>query len=178
MVFLLVAACHAASTTTIPAWQQQLQQARTAELARQHQQARASYQAALLLSSSATDPTQATIAVARQFADTLISWREFDDAAQQLQTIVTLDARRTDAWHDLGLVQHQRQQNDLAIAALRKAIELSPSDTRSHIALAALLWSMGNVAGARDEYQLLLGLPLSKSLRGKILWAINQLPVK
>ena len=149
----------------------EIERAETAEKARQHDVARVHYERAV---ASAQDP--ASIAFARrEFAETLITWGELDEAKAQLETVVSAKPDDPAAWHDLGLLRHNRGDVPGAIDALSRARDLAPKDPRPRVALAALRWKTGDKAGAATEYRALLELELPERLRAKVQWALGEL---
>ncbi len=155
----------------VTTWQQELALAQQAERERRHFDARAHYQAAYRNATTA----QAHADVARQFADTLLSWGEFADAQTQLELVVSHQPNQAAAWHDLGMVRHRLGLPAGAEVALRRAIGVAPAEPRPRIALAALLWSNHRLVDALREYQALRQLALPAAVRNKVDWAIAQL---
>lgn len=153
------------------AWQTTLAQARVAERARQHLQARQLYQTA----ERQADSAQARAEVALQFAETLLSWEQFADAEAQLQRVVANAPNVVAAWHDLGMVRFRLGLPAGAEVAFRRAITLAPTESRPRIALAAMLWTQHRAADALREYQGLQALPLPDAVATKVAWAIKQL---
>ena len=169
---LALAACgHAAPkgpSTTVRA---EIDKAEAAEKARQHDQARTHYQAAI---AAAKDP--ASIAFARrEFAETLISWGEVGEAMVQLEAVVAADPKDAAAWNDLGILRHNQGDDRRAVEALEHARAAAPRDPRPRIALAALRWQTGDRAGAAVEYKELLELELPDRVREKVKWALAEL---
>lgn len=182
-----VAACGgAAPRGPSDAVRAEIAAAETAERARQHHAARAHYERAI---ASARDPNSAAFA-RREFAETLMSWGEYPEAIAQLERAVAARSASTPestpeskidtqlaaaAWHDLGLLRHNRGDVPGAIAALSRARALAARDPRPRIALAALLWKSGDRAGAAAEYRALLELDLPARVRTKVEWALGEL---
>jgi len=149
----------------------EIAQAETAERARQHDVARVHYERAV---AGARDP--ASIAFARrEFAETLITWGELDEAKAQLEAVVVAKPDDAATWHDLGIMRHNRGDMTGAMTALMRARELAPKDPRPRVALAALRWKSGDRAGAATEYRGLLELELPDRLRAKVQWALGEL---
>ena len=184
VALLAVASCHGSNRATTnltvknpsapnPAgtWQNELALAQQAELKRQHFEARAHYEAAYQHANTA--PAQAI--VARQFADTLLSWGEFADAQTQLELVVLHQPNQAAGWHDLGMVRHRLGLPAGAEVALRRAVALAPTEPRPRIALAALFWANHRPADALREYQALRHLALPAAIRSKVDWAIAEL---
>ncbi|MGE3458745.1 MAG: tetratricopeptide repeat protein, partial [Kofleriaceae bacterium] len=147
----------------------EIARAETAERARQHEVARKHYQRAIEL---AHDPVSAAFA-RRELAETLISWGEYDQAIIELEAVVDLAPAHAAAWHDLGMLYHQRGDNERAMAALERSRAAAPRDPRPRITLAVLRWKRGDLAGATREYRELLELDLPDGLRSKVKWALD-----
>ncbi len=142
------------------------------ERARRHDEARAGYERAI-----AEAPDRASEVWARlELASQLGFWGEIAAAIAQLEAVVALTPELARAWHDLGILRHHAGDDGGAKQALVRATELAASDPRPRIALAALLWSTGDTAGARGQYRALLGLELPDAVRTKVEWALTQLP--
>jgi Flp pilus assembly protein TadD len=171
---LVAAAC--ASTPKAPrrpsaTVRAEIEQAETAERARQHDVARAHYQRAV---AAANDP--ASIAFARrEFAETLITWGEVPEAMAQLEGVVAAAPDHAASWHDLGILRHNQGDDAGAATALERAKDLAREDPRPRIALAALRWQRGDRAGAQAEYRALLDLDLPTKVREKVKWALQEL---
>jgi len=149
----------------------EIDQAEAAERMRKHDVARTHYERAIVL---ATDP--ASVAMARrEFAETLATWGEVTEAITQLEGALRADDRDPSAWHDLGILRHNRGDVPGAVVALEHARTLAPADFRPRVALAALRWKAGDRAGATTEYRALLELELPQRLRDKVKWALAQL---
>jgi Flp pilus assembly protein TadD len=149
----------------------EIELAETAERARKHDVARVHYERAIVL---ATDPASGAYA-RREFAETLATWGEVPAAITHLERSLELVSDDAAAWHDLGILKHNRGDLSGATAALERAKTLAPEDIRPRVALAALRWKMGNRAGATAEYKALLDLELPDRLRTKVKWALDQL---
>ena len=78
-------------------------------------------------------------------------------------------------WHDLGILRHHAGDDPGAIAALSRAEQLAPRDTRPRKALAALYWKRGDKANAAQQYRALLQLDIPDGLRSKVEWALAEL---
>jgi Flp pilus assembly protein TadD len=154
-----------------PSVRAEIEQAETAERARQHDVARVHYQRAV---AAAADPQSIGYA-RRSFAETLASWGEVAEAIVQLEAAVAAQPGDAAAWHDLGILRHHEGDDARALVALRHARDASPDDPRPRIALAALRWSTGDRAGAAVEYRALLELDLPDRLREKVKWALAEL---
>ena len=168
----LVAACgHPAPRMPSARVRAEIDQAETAERARQHEVARGHYQRAI---AEAADPPSISFA-RREYAETLITWGEIPEAIAQLEVAVTAAPNDAASWHDLGILRHNQGDDVRALDALEHAREASPRDPRPRIALAALRWSRGDRAGATTEYKALLELELPDRLRDKVKWALGEL---
>lgn len=169
IAFALIAGCGGAqrpqpSAATIAA----IEHAEAAERARDHEVARRRYYAAI-----DTAPDVASEVFARhQFAETLLSWGEIDAGEGQLARIVARAPDDAAAWHDLGLVRHNRGDDAGAITALERARDLARRDPRPRISLAVLYWKLGRLPSALVEYKALAELSLPERLRRRVEWAI------
>jgi Flp pilus assembly protein TadD len=173
-VVLAIAACaHAPPAPTGPdaAVRAEVDRAEAAERARRHDVAREHYLRAIAL---ARDPDSAAFA-RHEYAETLVSWGERDEARGQLERAVAAQPADPGAWHDLGLLRHAAGDDPGAIAALARAAQLAPDDARPRTALAALYWQRGDKASAAREYRAMLALALPERLRAKVEWALAQL---
>jgi len=172
-ILTVLAGCGGAGAPRVPSagTRAAVTRAEEHERARRHDLARAEYEGAI-----AAAPDRPSEVFARlELASQLAFWGEVDGAVAQLEAVVALDAGIARAWHDLGILRHQRGDDAGAQAALERAIALAPRDPRPRIALAALLWQRGDRAGARAQYQALLELDLPPRVREKVEWALAQL---
>lgn len=171
LVLALAACGRPAPRTPSTTVRAEVDQAETAEKARQHDVARTHYQRAV---AAAKDPPSIAFA-RREFAETLISWGEVPEAIAQLEGAVAADPSDAASWHDLGILHHNQGNDVRALDALEHARTASPRDPRPRVALAALRWSRGDRAGAATEYKALLELDLPDRLREKVKWALAEL---
>ena len=171
LALVLVGCAHAAPVPPSTTTQTEITLAETAEKARQHEVARAHYEAAI---ASAKDPASSAYA-RRAFAETLMSWGEYPAATLQLEGVVAVKPAAAGSWHDLGMLYHHAGNDAKAIAALETARSLLPADPRPRVALAALRWKRHDFAGAKAEYEALRALALPERLRVKVEWAIQEL---
>lgn len=172
-IWLAVACAHAAPVPHGPtaAVRAEIEQAETAEKARQHDVARTHYQRAI---DAARDPD--SIAFARhEYAETLVTWGEAPEARVQLERAAAANPADASVWHDLGLLRHHAGDDPGAIQALLHAEQLVPNDPRPRTALAALYWKRGDKPSATHEYRGLLELDLPDRLRAKVEWALAEL---
>ena len=173
LVAMLVACGGAPSHSRgpAPAVKQDVERAEDAELHRRHDVARTAYERAI---ADAQDPRSQAFA-RREFAETLVTWGELDEARVQLEAAVTAMPDDAAAWHDLGLVRHKRGDDPGAQAALERAKQLAPKDPRPRIALAALLMCRNDLAGATAEYRAMLELELPDRVREKVRFMLDAL---
>ena len=148
----------------------EIDQAEAAEKARRHDVARVHYERAV---ASARDPVSVAFA-RREFAETLITWGELDEARSQLERVVVVKPDDPAAWHDLGILRHNRGDVPGAVVALTHARDLAPKDPRPRVALAALRWKSETARGPA-EYRALLELELPDRLRTRVQWALGEL---
>src|SRR5205085_7143400 len=140
--------------------------AERAEKKRQHDVARVHYERAVAI---AHDPASSAYAH-REFAETLYTWGEYPASIEHYEASLKL-VDDAGAWHNLGMLRHNRGDIPGAIAALEKARALAPDDPRPRVSLGVVRWKSGDLAGALAEYQALLALELPDKLRDKVKWA-------
>jgi tetratricopeptide (TPR) repeat protein/glycosyltransferase involved in cell wall biosynthesis len=80
------------------------------------------------------------------------------EAASLCQQIIRHDPNHAGAWHLLGVIAHEEEDWDRAIAHYRKTLELSPNYPEAHGNLAAVLKQQGDVDGAAEHYQRAIAL--------------------
>lgn len=171
---VVLAACTAqAAQPRIPsgAVAEHVKLAEDAELARQHDVARAEYLRAI---TEAHDPANEAYA-RKEYAETLQTWGELAEMRTQLERVVALRPADAGAWHDLALVYHHDGDDDHAISALERAKQLVPHDYRPRRTLAVLWWTRHDFDRAAAEYRAMLDLELPDRLREKVRWALDQL---
>jgi Flp pilus assembly protein TadD len=154
-----------------PTVKTEIELAEQAERQRKHDVARMHYEKAIAI---AVDPASSAYA-RREFAETLASWGEVPEAVAHLERSVALVDDDPGAWHDLGILKHNRGDIPGATRALSRAKQLAPGDFRPRVALAALRWKTGDKASAKTEYEALLELELPDRLRAKVKWALGEL---
>lgn len=154
-----------------PATQTLIAQAEAEEKARRYDRADALYTRARAEAPDA--PSHATAALAHGRA--LIFWGEYERAEDALEEATRHAPGDAGAWHDLGMVRHQRGDLAGAEVAFRRSIEASPRDGRPRLALAALLWKQRRHEDALREYEALATLDLPERVHGRVLWAIDTL---
>jgi serine/threonine-protein kinase len=99
-----------------------------------------------MLLAQALDPVSAIIA--RDLGVVHFYRRDFASALDQCDHTIELNPHFSPAYHTLGLVQEQRQELDEAVAALQRAVALSPQSPRMQAALGRALALSGKRAAA------------------------------
>jgi len=99
-----------------------------------------------MLVAQALDPVSAIIA--RDVAVVHVYRRDFASALDQCDHTIELNPHFSPAYHTLGLVQEQRQEFDESVAALQRAVALSPQSPRMQSALGRTLALAGRRAAA------------------------------
>jgi serine/threonine-protein kinase len=99
-----------------------------------------------MLVAQSLDPVSAIIA--RDVAVVHFYRRDFASALDQCDHAIELNSHFSPAYHTLGLVQEQRQEFEEAVAALQRAVALSPQSPRMHAALGRALALSGRRAQA------------------------------
>lgn len=148
-----------------------LARAEAAEKERRYDHADALYRQARR---EAPDPASGA-AAALAHGRALIFWGEYDQAEEALEEATRQAPGNAGAWHDLGMVRHERDDPAGAEAAFRRSIAASPRDGRPRLALAALLWKQRRHPDALREYEALAGLELPERVREQVQWAITTL---
>jgi len=175
---LALAACGSAAPAApkgpSPVVRADVQSAEAAELKRNHEVARAQYERAI---ADARDGKSEGFA-RREYANTLASWGEVPAAIVQLERAVVATPADPRPWQDLGVLRSNQDDVGGARDALEHAKALIPDKYPPRVALAALRWKSGDLAGALAEYRELATLELPERLRTKVLWAIDQLAGK
>jgi len=93
--------------------------------------------------------------------------RDFSTAADLLKRAVAGDARRKDAWDQLGEAYAGLNQHDDAVAAFRKQIEIDPNHKSAHSDLAGELQHQGKLDDAVAAYRQQLEIFSSDKLTHK-----------
>ena len=99
-----------------------------------------------MLVAQALDPVSAIIA--RDVGVVHFYRRDFASALDQCDHTIELNPHFSPAYHTLGLVQEQRQELDESVAALQRAVALSPQSPRMQSALGRALALSGRRAAA------------------------------
>jgi tetratricopeptide (TPR) repeat protein len=91
-----------------------------------------------------------------RLARALIKANELVQATQTLKIAQQLEPGRWDAYTCQGLLAAKADDLNVAVACLRKALELNPKHGPTHFVLAWVLGKQGKLEAARDEYRLAL----------------------
>lgn len=83
-----------------------------------------------------------------QQAESLLQSQHYDEAEPQLQTLTKSQTNNPQAWFDLGFAESHLGKNSDAIAAYKKATELSPKWFEANRNLGLALAKAGNTADA------------------------------
>jgi Tfp pilus assembly protein PilF len=163
----------------------EIEAAEDAEKQRDHEVARAHYEAAV---AAAHDPKSAGFAH-REYGETLATWGENEAARTQLEAAVAAVATDPMAWQMLGILRAKLDDVAGAFAALERSKQLAPRAWVPRRDLAVLHWTRGegrtadpdptvaasHRAAALAEYKAMLDLELPDRLREKVRWAIDVL---
>ncbi len=79
---------------------------------------------------------------------------ELDDALASFKQAVKFDPRDADSYYFEGVCYQEMKQLDRAIAVLQQALAINPLHASSEFALARALQRSGNVAAAREHFEL------------------------
>lgn len=153
------------------ATQELLDQAEAAEKERRYDRAQELYVQAREQAPDAASGAAAALAHGRA----LIFWGDYEQAQVALEEATHHAPDNPGAWHDLGMVRHERGDLAGAESAFRRSIAASPRDRRPRLALAALLWKQHRHADALREYEALPGLDLPPRVHEQVQWAIATL---
>jgi tetratricopeptide (TPR) repeat protein len=173
-LLVVMAACGGAAPATEEpgrATQDLLAQAEAAEKERRYDRAHALYVQARRQAPDAAGGAAAALAHGRA----LIFWGEYEQAQTALEEATRHAPDNPGAWHDLGMVRHERGDLAGAESAFRRSIAASPRDRRPRLALAALLWKQRRHPDALREYEALAGLDLPRRVHEQVQWAIATL---
>ncbi|HJX83724.1 MAG TPA: tetratricopeptide repeat protein [Candidatus Angelobacter sp.] len=91
-------------------------------------------------------------------AEELLQKQQYDLAEAKLKTIVTTDAANPQAWFDLGFAESHLAKSPDAIAAYRKAVELSPKWFEAQLNLGLQLAKAGQNAEAASVLRIAVQL--------------------
>jgi tetratricopeptide (TPR) repeat protein len=173
-LLVVVAACGSAPPAPrepSPATEDLLAQAEAAEKERHYDRAQALYTRARRQAPDAASGATAALAHGRA----LIFWGEYEQAEAALEEATRHAPDNPGAWHDLGMVRHERGDLPGAEIAFRRSIAASPRDGRPRLALAALLWKQHRHRDALREYEALASLDLPRRVHEQVDWAIATL---
>src|SRR5258708_32372108 len=95
---------------------------------------------------------------ALQEAEDLLQKQQYELAEAKLKTIVTSDAANPQAWFDLGFAESHLAKSPDAIAAYRKAVELSPKWFEAQLNLGLQLSKAGQNAEAASVLKIAVQL--------------------
>ena len=76
---------------------------------------------------------------------------KLDEAIEQYQKALELDANYQDALHGLGMALFNRGRVDDAIAAAKRLIEIDPDDILAHTSLSMFYQSQDRIEDAEKE---------------------------
>jgi tetratricopeptide (TPR) repeat protein len=166
----------------------EVERAEAAEKQRDHHLAREHYLAAV--AEADRSGNRKSIGYARrEFAETLATWGENDEARLHLETAIVAVPSDPIAWQMLGILRHKLGDIPGAFAALERSKALAPRAWVPRRDLAVLHWSRGegrpadphpaaarvHHVAAHAEYKAMLELELPERLREKVEWAIGVL---
>jgi len=100
------------------------------------------------VSASPNDPT-----THKQLAGALLQDDRVDDAFVELVAALLIDPRDAGAYAGIGQIHLNAGRYDEAVAALRRAVELSANYTEARYALATALMRLGNTKDATREFE-------------------------
>ncbi|MDC0196851.1 tetratricopeptide repeat-containing glycosyltransferase family protein [Gammaproteobacteria bacterium] len=83
---------------------------------------------------------------------------ELSEAAECYRNILESNPDDADAWHLLGVLSHQQQNNDLALKLINLAIEIRPNIADFHNNLGKVHWALGDAKAADIQYHQALKL--------------------
>lgn len=78
---------------------------------------------------------------------------QFARAEQLYRAVLAVDARQYDAWHLLGLAEHQQGASEPALQHIREALRLKPDFSEAHYNLGNVLRDLQRPAEAAASYQ-------------------------
>ena len=83
---------------------------------------------------------------------------ELSRAAELYRNTLEDNPDDADAWHLLGVISHQQQNNDLALKLINLAIEIRPNIPDFHNNLGKVHWALGDADAADFQYRQALKL--------------------
>ncbi len=76
-----------------------------------------------------------------------------DEAAAAYSAILQAEPDRADAWHLLGLIAQEKNQEETALSLVGKALDLAPDNAAYHHNFAGIKARVGNLADAVNHYR-------------------------
>jgi spermidine synthase len=98
------------------------------------------------------DPDSATLEDYKEVARYWKAQGDLDRTTGAAERVVALDQTSSDSWRTLGTLLLQQQRMLRGDAALRKAIQLNPSDAETYRLLAGTYWQEGRLDEAGEFY--------------------------
>jgi len=107
---------------------------------------------------------ETTPAISQHFIDgvKLVQDQNYQDALKELQAAVTDDPKLEPAWHYIGVCQFNLGNNQEAVAALERAIELRPDRPETRLYIGRIYESLGAYDEAIGVYQEELRIRIGK----------------
>src|SRR5713226_7914974 len=93
-----------------------------------------------------------------QLAYVYTALKKTDEARAEYGRTIAIDPKMSEAYLNLGMMLLDKQEDAAAIASLRKAVELLPSQSRPRYLLAVAQDRSGDRAGAAESFEALLHL--------------------
>src|SRR6266567_5501284 len=93
-----------------------------------------------------------------QLAYVYTALKRTDEARAEYTRTIAIDPKMSEAYLNLGMVLLDQQEDAAAVAPLRKAVELLPSQSRPRYLLGIALDRSGDRAGAGESFEALLHL--------------------
>ena len=78
---------------------------------------------------------------------------ELTNAARLYQKTLENNPKNADAWHLMGLVAHQKKNNELAVKLIKTAIEINGASADFHSDLGRVYSTLGRIVDAELEYR-------------------------
>ena len=93
-----------------------------------------------------------------QLAYVYTALKKTNDARAEYERAIAIDPKMAEAYLNLGMLLLDTQQDAVAVAPLRKAVEMLPAQSRPRYLLAVALDRSGDRAGAAESFDALLHL--------------------
>jgi Flp pilus assembly protein TadD len=93
-----------------------------------------------------------------QLAYVYTALKKTDEARAEYSRTIAIDPKMSEAYLNLGMLLLDKQENAAAVAPLRKAVELLPSQSRPRYLLAVAQDRSGDQAGAAESFEALIHL--------------------